>query len=54
MDLYLAEARMTGSRVAKRWWEQDSLDMERMQTVDWEAERTDGEEETDGTDKYTK
>ena len=39
---------MVGSRVAKRWWDQDGLDLEGMRTAVHEAERTEGEEEKDG------
>ena len=49
MDLCLAAEQRPGSRVAKRWWEQDGLDLDRMRTVDQEAERIEGEEETDRT-----
>ena len=37
----------------KRWWEQDGLDVEGMRTEAWEAERTEGEEETDRMDTNT-
>ena len=40
-----------GSRVANRWWEKDSLNLEGMRTADWEAEWTEREEETDRTEK---
>ena len=53
MDLCLAAEWMPGSRVAKQWWEQDGLDLEGMWTAAWEAERTEGGEETDGTDTET-
>ena len=39
----------TGPRISKRWWEQDVVDVEDMRTAAREAERTEGEEETDGT-----
>ena len=42
MDLCLAAARRTGSRVSKRWWDQDRLDLEGMRTEDWEAELREG------------
>ena len=48
MDLSMAVERRPGSRVAKRWWEKDILDLERMWTAAQEAEQMDGEEETDG------
>ena len=53
MDLCLAAERRPGSRVANRWWEQDGLDLEGMRTTAREAERTEGEEETDGTETET-
>ena len=40
MDLCLAVDRRPGWSVAKRWWEQDGLDLEGMQTEDQEAEQT--------------
>ena len=49
MDLCLAAKRHQGSWVEKRWWKQDSLDLEGMQTEAQEAERTEGEEDTDRT-----
>ena len=33
-----------------RWWEQEGLYLEEMQTAAQEAEQMEGEEETDGTD----
>ena len=50
MDLCLEKYQRPGSRVAKRWWGQDILDLEGMRTAAWEAERKEGEEDTDGTD----
>ena len=50
MDLCLAAQRRPGSRLSKRWWDQDGLDLEGMRTADQEAEYTAGEEETDGTE----
>ena len=41
VDMCLAAERRPGSRVAKRWWEQDGLDLEGMQTAVQEAERKD-------------
>ena len=38
-----------GPRVSKRLWEHDRLDGEGMQTAAWDAKRTEGGEETDGT-----
>ena len=38
MDLRLVAERCPGSRVAKRWWEQEGLDFEGVWTADWEAE----------------
>ena len=48
--LCLTAEKWTGSRVVKRWWDQEGLDFEGMQTAAWEAERT---EETDGTETVT-
>ena len=42
MDLCLAAERRTGSWVAKRWWQQDGLDLEGMRMTDQEVERADG------------
>ena len=42
MDLCLAVEHRTGSRVAKQWWEQDSLDLEGMRTEAWGAEWAEG------------
>ena len=53
MYLCMAAEQRPGSRMAKRWWEQDGLDLEGMWTAAWEAERTEGGEETDGTDTET-
>ena len=44
---------VVGSRVAKRWWDQDGLDLEGMWAAAWEAEKTEGGEETDGTETET-
>ena len=38
MDLCLAGKRRPGARVAKRWWEQEGMDLVEMRTVDREAE----------------
>ena len=42
IDLCLEATRRPGSRVAKQWWEQDSLDLEGMRTEAWGAEWTEG------------
>ena len=47
MDLCLAVERSTGSKVAKKWLDQDVLDVEGMRTASWEAERTEEGEDTD-------
>ena len=52
-DLCLTVKRRPGPRVAVRWWEQESLDLEGMQTEAQEAERMDGGGETDGTENAT-
>ena len=42
MDLCLTEKRRPGPRAETRWWEQENLDLEGMQTSDWEAEYMEG------------
>ena len=49
MDLCLAAERIPGPWVSRQWWEQDRVDVEGMRTADQEAERREGEEETDRT-----
>ena len=39
--------------MAKRWWEQDGLDLEGMRMAAPEAEQTEGGEETDRTETET-
>ena len=53
MDLCLAAERIPGTQVSRRWWEQGSVDVEGMRTAAWEAERTEGREETDITETAT-
>ena len=53
MDLCLLEERRPGSRVTNQWWEQDGLDVERIQIAAQEEEWAEGEKETDGTDTET-
>ena len=53
MDLCLVAERRMGSRVKKRWWEQDGLDVKGMQTAAWEEEQTDGEKESDKLEAET-
>ena len=48
MELRLEEDPRPGARATNRWWEQDGLYLEGMQTADKEAERTEGEEDMDG------
>ena len=48
MDLCLAVERRPVSQFAKRWWEKEVLDMDRMQTEAWEAEWEEGKDEMDG------
>ena len=50
MDLCMAENKMTGPRVAMWFREQEGLDLEGIQTASQEAERTEGEEETERTE----
>ena len=40
MELCLAAERRPGSRVTKKWWEKDGLDVEGMWTAAWQAEWT--------------
>ena len=44
MDLCLAAERRLGLRLAKRWWEQDGIDLEGVRTAAREAERIEEEE----------
>ena len=53
MVLCLEAGQRPGSRVTKQWWEPDGLDVEGMWTAVWEAEQTDGEDETYGMDIET-
>ena len=47
MELCLAADKKPGSRVAKRWWQKNGLDLEGMRTADREAESTEEWEVTD-------
>ena len=53
MDLCLAAKRRTGPIVKMWWWEQEGLYLEGMRTESREAERSEGEEDTDGTETVT-
>ena len=53
MDLCLAAKRSPGPRVSMRWWEQEGLDLEGVRMATREAEQTEREEDTDGTDIAT-
>ena len=53
MNLCMEADQMPGSRVSNKWWENDGLDLEGMQTADHEADRTEGEEDTDRTEADT-
>ena len=53
IDLCLVLEQRPGSRVAKRWLDQDGLYLEGMRTADREAERKGREEETDRTETET-
>ena len=53
MHLCLAAEHIPGPRISKQRWEKDGVDAEGMRTEAWEAERTEGEEETDGTETDT-
>ena len=50
MDLCLAAKRRPGPRVTMRWWKQEGLDFEGMWKLAWKTERTEEEEEKDGTE----
>ena len=47
MDLCLATDWRPVSRLANRWWEQNGLDLEGINTSNKKTERTEGEEEID-------
>ena len=42
IDLCLAEEQRPGSKVSKRWWDMEVLDMLGMRAADWGDERTEG------------
>ena len=50
MDLCLTADRRPGSRVEKRWWGHESLYLQGIWTAVQETERTEGGEDTDGTE----
>ena len=50
MDLCLEAERRPGTRVSKRWWDQHRVNVEGTWMAVREVERTDWEEETDGTE----
>ena len=54
IDLCLAEKRRPGTRVSMRWWEQEGMDLEGMRKAAQEADKMEGEEDTDGADTATK
>ena len=53
MDLCLAANQRPGPRVEMWWWEQEGMNLEGMQTAAQEADRMEGEEETDRTETAT-
>ena len=53
IDLCLAAEQRPRSRVAKRWWDQDVLDLEGMWTAAHEAEHTEWGEDKDRTEIET-
>ena len=53
MDLFLAEKRIPGPRLAMWWWEQEVLDLGGMRKAAQEAEQMEGTEETDGSETAT-
>ena len=52
-DLCLAAEKRPWSRMANWWRKQYILDLERIRTAAWEAELTEEEEDTDGTETET-
>ena len=50
IDLCLEEERRLGTRVFKRWWEQEGLNLVGMCTVDQEVKREEREGGTDGAE----
>ena len=50
MDLFLVAERSPGSKVVKRWLDQDGLDLEGMWKASKEAKQMEGGENTDGKD----
>ena len=53
VDLCLVAKLSPGPRVTMRWLEQESLDLEGIRAAAQEAERMEGEEDTDGTETAT-
>ena len=53
MNQCLAEEQRPWPRISKRWWGQDGVDTEGMRAADLEAERTEGEQDMDGTETDT-
>ena len=53
MDLCLEAKRHPGTRVSKRWWDQEVLDLVGMWTVYQEAELEEREGEADGEETET-
>ena len=53
IDLCLAAKRRPGPRGTMWCWEQEGLNLEMMQTASQETDRTEGGEETDGTEIAT-
>ena len=53
MDLCLLEELSPDSRVSKWWWDKDGLELEGIQKADQQVERTEVEEEVDGTEMGT-
>ena len=50
VDLCMAAEQRPGPRVSNRWWDQERVDMEGIQTAAREVEQTEGEEDKDGTE----
>ena len=53
MELCLVSERCPGTLLSRRWWEQEGLVLEGMQTAAWEAKREEGWKETDGPSTVT-
>ena len=53
MDLFMVAERRPGSQVDRRWWEQEGLELEGMQTAARGTEQEEEGEDTDWTETDT-